>query len=83
MKKSCRIVALVAAIVIAVIVLVCLALCFMPTGRASAAEATAAGVDNDEFFYGGDAYDIADVADALEDTDKCSALYADSQSIMR
>ena len=83
MKRSSRIVAPVAAIVIAVSVFVCLALCFMPTGRASAAEATAAGADSDEFFYGGDAYDIADVADAFEDADKCSALYADSQSIMR
>lgn len=44
MKRSSGIVALVAAIVIAVIVLVCPALCFMPTDRASAAEATAAGV---------------------------------------
>lgn len=83
MKRSSRIVAPVAAIVIAVSAFVCLALCFMPTGRASAAEATAAGVDSDEFFYGGDVYDITDVADALEDTDKCSALYADSQSVMR
>ena len=69
MKRSSSIVAPVAAIVIAVIVLVCPALCFMPTDRASAAEATAAGADSDEFFYGGDAYDITDVADALEDTD--------------
>lgn len=83
MKKSCRIVVPAAAIVVAITAFICLALCFMPTDRASAAEATAAGVDNDEFFYGGDAYDITDVADALEDAEKCSALYADSQSIMR